>query len=564
MPKIRKCDWILFIIAVLCAVASIVTWVTFPIIYPNSVKSHLQFKQNKDFSLSLSAWLFSHPPITNVMNFYFFNVTNPDEMIYAGAKPMLIEIGPYAVIETEEKKYLNFSKDSTMVFYQNYKKYVIHKELSCPGCSFDSIFTIPNPPETGAAADMYNPRYNVTPTTRIIIAASLLLLGEYPFISQSVGDILFDGYDDALLSAAHSNIVNILTGLNGGVTVIPIPVPAMPRMGFFQGYNNTNDESYWVKTGKENIDEIAKVVTWANVSSLPQSWWTTDYARSIRGSDSASFSKMHLKKTDIIEGFQSFQCRSFNATYLKEETVHNIPGWIYSVPYEEYDTTSDQNRGFRYENSEKVNYYPDWPACPQKNSSECAQHDKVDCSASINFCHNCCERSFVNGTYLLPPGMFPLVCYPGRLQPSPFSVMYSPPHFLYSPPEVINSVYGLNPSYEKHLPMLYTHEPYSGTVLKVIYQLMVSTPVFANPIVVTNMHLPNSIVPMFWQGANAILYDSVYNEVWLGFVLVPKLVDGIKYFLLALSLFIILVIAFLLFKRRKSKAGDMEDTMVTL
>ena len=199
----------------------------------------------------------------------------------------------------------------------------------------------------------------------------------------------------------------------------------MPRMGFFQGvwrvsnlktvlqYNNTQDEWYWVQTGKTDVNKLGEVVTWGNVTTLPMGWWNDDYSRSIRGSDSGSFCKMHLDKSDVLPMFQSFFCRSFDATYLNDTTVHKIPAYTFSVDYDQWDTTADKNMGFRYRNIEQQNYYPDWPSCPNRNQSACMDRS-VNCSLQENLCDNCCHGSYVNGTYLLPPGMYPLVCYPGN------------------------------------------------------------------------------------------------------------------------------------------------------
>ncbi|VDM79136.1 unnamed protein product [Strongylus vulgaris] len=86
------------IIGVVCLIASIVMFFTFPIIYPQMVVKNLQFIQNNDGSLGYSALKMANPPMRNIMKFYFFNITNPDEMVYEGAQPRLSETKAYAVM----------------------------------------------------------------------------------------------------------------------------------------------------------------------------------------------------------------------------------------------------------------------------------------------------------------------------------------------------------------------------------------------------------------------------------------------------------------------------------
>ncbi|KHJ90576.1 hypothetical protein OESDEN_09580 [Oesophagostomum dentatum] len=180
----------------------------------------------------------------------------------------------------------------------------------------------------GAAADLRDPQYNITPIAQKILGVGLLLVGEYPFVSHTVKELLFDGYNDPLLTIGHSKLMSFLSGvLNGGKSIIPIPIPPMPLLGFFQG------------------------------------------------------------KDDKLPFFQSFMCRSFTKTFLGETVVHGIPSYTFVIQFSS------------------------------------------------------------------------LPCYQGRLQDTPFSVMYSPPHFAYSPPQMVNSVVGINPDNATHLPMVFNHEP---------------------------------------------------------------------------------------------------------
>ncbi|CAD6184760.1 unnamed protein product [Caenorhabditis auriculariae] len=556
--RIGKSDIIISLVAAFLLIAGIVTWSTFSTIYNSQFKKNLMFKQKSDRSLGYSAYMMSHPQSRNLMRFYFFNISNPDEIQYEGKAPQIVETGAFAVLESEQKKYMKWNDRKTEMFYENYKSYLISPEDSCDDCDWEQNLVFPNPTSLGATTSMLDPKYKITKTGKILISLGLLLLGEYPFVSHKVREVMFDGYEDALLSAAHSDLIYTISGiLKGNESIIPIPIPAMPRFGYFQGYNNSKDESYWIKTGTDDINRLGEVQTWAGLRELPAEWWSTPFSRSIRGSDSGSFSQMRLKEDSTIDFFMSFMCRSFTKKYLGSTSVDSIPALSFSVPYEDYDTTSDLNRGFRYENIEKRNYFPDWPNCPPKG--DCHQSSSINCTLPEYFCHACCNGSLVDGTYLLPPGMFPLVCYPGRLQPTPFAVLYSPPHYLYSPPEVFKTVVGLHPDPSKHLPMIYNHEPYSGSVLEVFNRLQVNMPVLKSDEVEMSMNMPDVVIPLFWQDTHTRLDDFLYNTVWTGVVLVPKLVTTLQFVAIGLGLLMILGLGFFRLRKWRATARPLQS-----
>lgn len=54
------------------------------------------------------------PPL--YMNFHVFNITNPDEWL-AGAKPVLVDIGPYAYVQHRVKLNVTFNENGTLVSY---------------------------------------------------------------------------------------------------------------------------------------------------------------------------------------------------------------------------------------------------------------------------------------------------------------------------------------------------------------------------------------------------------------------------------------------------------------
>uniref|UniRef100_A0A0K0D210 Transmembrane protein n=1 Tax=Angiostrongylus cantonensis TaxID=6313 RepID=A0A0K0D210_ANGCA len=130
--------------------------------------------------------------------------------------------------------------------------------------------------------------------------------------------------------------------------------------------------------------------------------------------------------------------------------------------------------------------------------------------------------------------------------------MYSPPHFLYSPPQMINSVVGLHPDYESHRPMMYIFQ-YSGAVIEVFYRLQISMPMMRSSV---------AIVPMFWEDSHTVLIDAVYDNIWIGFVFIPKFIHFMKYSLAALS---ILLFTFVILRRlRHRRVLSISSTQVSL
>lgn len=150
---------------------------------------------------------------------------------------------------------------------------------------------------------MNDPKYNVSTTAKFIVQLGLLLMGEYPIKTARAGDLLFDGYDDPLLDVANSDLLKWVAKIfNHGNSILPFDIPPLKKMGYFVNvrvsttigliylnililqYNNSADENYWINTGKNDADHIGQIYKWANLTQLPESWWSTPSAREIKGS----------------------------------------------------------------------------------------------------------------------------------------------------------------------------------------------------------------------------------------------------------------------------------------
>uniref|UniRef100_A0A7E4UZ45 Protein croquemort n=1 Tax=Panagrellus redivivus TaxID=6233 RepID=A0A7E4UZ45_PANRE len=559
--------YILGAFACLFGIAACFFWIPFPSIYRAVIESRLKLTIGSDGMPSFATFMWAKPPLRVLMKFYMWNLTNPEEVYFYGAKPTLVEIGPFSVWETEEKHEYEFNEDQTRVWYKNYKKYVFDEAESCSICKYDAPISMINSVGYGALAELADPRFNISKSFQQVFAFGAMLLGEMPFIVKPFGEIVFDGYDDAMLTTAHSEAVyEVSKMLNqthfNKTTFIPIPVPDMKKMAFFYGYNNTNDEEYVIDTGKKNIKKLGKIYTWANRTELPEDWYSTDECRAIKGSDSGSFEPSGIEKTDRLDVFLSFFCRSLYLEYSRETDVKGVPVYEFTSPRSVFDTTLDENRGMRYVNSEQVNYAPNWPNCgTQMGLNNTCDEVDVDCGSSENLCHTCCNGSFVDGTYLLPPGMYPLVCYPGKLQSPPFTDIMSAPHFAYSPPQVLENIIGMEPRLPEHTPIVIKYEPTAGVPLEVTLQFQISTPMYRNHDFVSSTHLPNVLLPFMWVSATGTVGGALFDNVKLGFVTIPKIIFWVKIASTVITALLGALVVFIIWRRFNGSVKTSEEVL---
>ncbi|KAI1711086.1 CD36 family domain-containing protein [Ditylenchus destructor] len=449
------------------AVGSIAFWAILPDLYTQLLHSRLVLSQTAEGGqLSPSTHFWAHPPADTLMHFYMFNVENAANVTYLAAKPRVTQKGPFVVRVVENKRNLEFFEDDTKLRYRNYKTFIFDPEKSCKECQYNTSITQPNLVAIGALAKLKDfSAYNLTPVARKIIDYGIILLGETNFIDVKFGELMFDGYSEALLQAAHSPSTKLLSRyLNNGSNLFSFPLPESDTMAMFYKYNNTDDGEYVIETGKRDISQVGKIDSWSGLDqTLPMEWWSTSSARMINGSDSGAFQPPgDVNRSSVLNFFSSYMCRSFRLQYHSDSTIEGIPSLNFRVSGDDFGASG--NSGFSSTNF--VN-------CTLSGS-------KPDCSLAENLCHSCCNGSFVNGTYLLPAGMYPISCYPGRNKTAEFQLIYSAPHFAYSPPEVFTSVDGLSPNSNAHVAMSFDYEPTTGNPVQVRIQFQISVPIFRN------------------------------------------------------------------------------------
>jgi hypothetical protein len=126
---------------------------------------------------------------------YFFDVQNPEEVIQGdnitsqlhfllkrlplGAKPIVVEKGPYAYDEYFEKFDIEFSDGGNIATYNEQTYYVFNQDRSLPGLSENDNLTLVYPTAMGIQYLVETIPVNVTDLVMAKINASLLNLYHY-------------------------------------------------------------------------------------------------------------------------------------------------------------------------------------------------------------------------------------------------------------------------------------------------------------------------------------------------------------------------------------------------
>ncbi|KAI5278887.1 lysosome membrane protein 2 [Manis pentadactyla] len=255
-------------------------------------------------------------PLPVYAQFYFFNVTNPEEIL-RGETPQLEEVGPYTYRELRNKVDIQFGDNGTTISAVSKKTYIFDRNQSVGDPTTDLIRTLNIPVLTAM-------NWAQIHFLRELIEALLEAYQQTLFVTHTVDELLW-GYKDEILS-----LINIFKP------------DISPYFGLFYGRNGTDDGDYVFLTGKDNYLNFSKIVEWNGKTSLD--WWTTDSCNMINGTDGDSFHPL-ISKDEVLYIFPSDFCRSVYITFSDFDSVEGLPAFRYGVPKEILANTSE-NAGF--------------------------------------------------------------------------------------------------------------------------------------------------------------------------------------------------------------------------
>jgi len=273
------------------------------------------------------------------------------------------------------------------------------------------------------------------------------------FLTKTVGEILFDGYTDELVTIADSfKEEEEEKGRNS--------VP-MDKFGWFYKRNGTtwSDGDLSMHTGEDDISLLGKISTWNYATST--SAFPGECGR-VRGSSDGLFAPGTLAMRDNFEIWSTDICRTIQFQRSGLESIHGIPADKFQLSAEVF-----------------------------ANETQC----------SANGCYN-------NN---LPTGVQNVTqC---KLNSPAF---VSRPHFYAADPSYVDQFqYGISPDPAKH-ESYFLIEPKTSIPLKVSMRLQLNILISANPgISYLFEDLPRVFYPVLWFESEAILTETMAGQLSL-------------------------------------------------
>jgi len=277
---------------------------------------------------------FITPPVPVYTKFYLFHVTNPDEVLSFGEKPVLEERGPYVYLEHREKGDISFASDEPSVNFINTIGYEFMPEMSEGNTEDDEL--------TNINLVMIMLAFLGKDVDQLRILWPQLEKEMQVYETHTVSEWLFKGWELPYLDLdfANSNlppipdlgpingsvingIIDMTDGFSGTIPELMVKLGMDPpeslvenRFGYYSTMNYTNDGVYKVNTGKEDTKQLLNIMEWEGKDKL--SFWNDTYCDMMNGTDGTQFPPRTVKRDEPVRMFVTQLCRSLYLEFEKE------------------------------------------------------------------------------------------------------------------------------------------------------------------------------------------------------------------------------------------------------
>uniref|UniRef100_A0A1I7ZNN7 Lysosome membrane protein 2 n=1 Tax=Steinernema glaseri TaxID=37863 RepID=A0A1I7ZNN7_9BILA len=439
------------------------------------------------------------------MEIYVYSVKNAQDVVEKGAKPILEQKGPYTFEEKTEKTWYKFTHNESRILYKNNHLSFFSPNLSCATCSLDEKVTVPSV--------VYQKLVDIAMQSSwykwgIEFASSLQ--NETPFITVTVGELLFEGYEDPLVSKLCA--VPIVSSI---CKSMGIP----PRIGLFYGQNNTNDGTYEINTGRFEPSLIGHVYSWNNMTQLPSTVWWSPEARKINGYDGQLFPP-GMRRGEVVDLFVGQIQRSIQMEYKRDARYAGVPIFRFGVPASMNDPTLPQNQGFN--NPESPRFFND---------------------------------SSVQSKGALPAGLMDLS---GSLPGAP-RIYMSQPRFLHCPAAVLHAVDGIEEPNPEEDETYVDIEPTTGVVIHARRVSQLNLGMLSGGVRQSGK-MVDTITPMIWLRETISFDEETRQELLNRVVFINHVayVGGVAFLTIGILLWVLFTLIAVVNKLMRNRAEDQE------
>lgn len=421
-----------------------------PSLFSEKIKANLPIVKGTD-----AYTRYTSPSVPLQVRMYLFNVTNPDEVSKSGAKPILNQVGPFALVERRRKNVIGISSDNRTLDYKLIRTYYFNPNDSV---SLDSVLTLPNAAAFSAFFAAQEKARDEEGAVNPVTVISDYLGNATIYLTHTADEWLFKGVKLGWLDAMNDD----------GVILDDQPIDN--KFGFYYKKNDTwDDKADGIMTVSTGVDgdfkNIGRVLKWNGKKEV--SYWRGKSCNTIQGTDGQFFHPF-VQKDEKLDIFAPDLCRTLSIEFIKTTSIRSIELYRFGISSSFFKPIdfNDETRCYCVKGSHEA------------KQKFCKLSGVVDVSS--------CRKK---------------------------PIVLSTPHFLNGDPSLRQQVEGLSPSEAEHDTFI-DIEPMTGAVLRVRRRLQVNVEMGPTDGFKSSQVLKDKIIhPFVWLDQSIVVPDELAQKL---------------------------------------------------
>ncbi|GAB6025711.1 scavenger receptor class B, member [Chamberlinius hualienensis] len=280
-----------------------------------SFRHILEYFVTKFLTLEPSSQLYpmwKEPPLPIYISVYLFNITNRNEFPWNRSKPSVQQVGPYVFREHWNRTDIKWYENGTLS-YTKVRTYQFIESMTVG--SLDDVITSINIPAIGVG----QLGKESGPFVRVALSFALSTLHEKFFVEKKVRQVLFEGYDDPIITIAKQILGRF----------------PFDKFGYFYGRNGSTTEEYNIYTGNGgNMHRFTIIEKYRNKTKLDT--WDGEECNEVRGTDGSTHPPF-LDQSRKLEIFTGDFCRVMEIGFKEVTNYHGLPAYTFELKRENFD-----------------------------------------------------------------------------------------------------------------------------------------------------------------------------------------------------------------------------------